>query len=275
MQQDFRSEQLTHAALVQYYRWYQVYEVPFSKRTIQNHKGILAEDIEIVTHASTTKGKDGLEERLKVYEGWLNAHHVKEVEVKQLSATELSLEADIVYQNIRPDGDRYCYMIHYSTELQLRDDVLPVFTKLTLIPLIKIQEFTFQSAYIENRSKSLMYYWFYLIEILPQKVEKFTELLAEDFSIQLVDGTFLKSQNDVRTYFESVLTKIKTGIHSFSEIHITEIEEDVFSVSMKVSWKGFSKDGEELTRDTRHDWLLENNKDDRFARIKKMVITLI
>lgn len=34
MNDTFKLEQLTHAALAQYHRWYQVYEVPFTDRRI-------------------------------------------------------------------------------------------------------------------------------------------------------------------------------------------------------------------------------------------------
>ena len=60
----FKLEQITHAALAQYYRWYQVYEVPFTQQTISNQKDILSEEVEIVSQNGITKGKDGLEERL-------------------------------------------------------------------------------------------------------------------------------------------------------------------------------------------------------------------
>jgi len=275
MEQDFKLEVLTHAILAQYHRWYQVYEVPFTKKTIANQKDILGDDIEIITHAATTKGKDGLEERLKVYEGWLNAHHVQHTEVKQLSENELSLEADIIYQNIRPDETKYSYTIHYSTLLSLRKNDLPVFTKIQLTPTGEIKDFIFQSAYAENRCKSLIYYWFYLIEILPHNFENFTELVAAEFSIQLVDGVVIKSTKELSAYFETVSSKIKTGIHRIFDIDIKQVEEDVFSVAMNVNWKGISTDGQQLTRDTKHEWLLVNNKEEQFARIKNMIITLI
>jgi hypothetical protein len=273
MQHDFTVDKLTHAALTQYYRWYQVYEVPFSKKTIANQKDILADDVEIVTHAGTTKGKDGLEERLKVYEGWFNAHHVQHTEVKQISENELSLEADILYQNIRPDQNKYSYTIHYSAVLQLRENDLPVFTGLRLTPTGEIQEFTFQPAYAENRSKSFMYYWFYLLETLPQSIDKYSELLAADFSIELVDGSLIESEQALRSYFESFATKIKTGIHTFSTVQVKEIEEDLFSVSIDIDWKGISITNENMVFGTRHEWILENTKDERFARLKKMKIT--
>jgi hypothetical protein len=59
-----------------------VYEVPFTQARISNQKEILANDVEITSPAGILKGKDGLKERLKVYEGWQNAHHVQNTSVE-------------------------------------------------------------------------------------------------------------------------------------------------------------------------------------------------
>ncbi|MEC4115200.1 hypothetical protein [Myroides pelagicus] len=71
----------THLALTQYYRWYQVYEIPFTKSTIENQLDILSDQVEISSQAGTTKGKDTLADRLQLFEGWKNAHHVKSTKI--------------------------------------------------------------------------------------------------------------------------------------------------------------------------------------------------
>jgi hypothetical protein len=275
MVDDIQLKQLTHAALVQYYRWYQVYEVPFTKNRIDNQKDILSRDVEIVSVAGTTKGVDGLDERLRIYEGWMNAHHVQHGEVKQLSENELALDADIIYQNIRPDKSRYSYSIHYATVLELRAGDLPVFTKLTLTPTGEIKEFVFTSAYAENRSKSFIYYWFYLMETMPQNLDVFSELLGADFTIQLGGETTMQSFGDLKAYVISLREKVASGVHDITSIQINEVGEDVFSLSMDVYWSGYSMDSKQLERRTKHEWILRNNKDERFARLLQMNITVM
>lgn len=73
-----------------------------------------------MTSAGASKGRDGLEERLKVYTGWQNAHHVKNTQVTIAPDGKLLLEADITYHNIRPDNSKFSYTLHYSTRLQPR-----------------------------------------------------------------------------------------------------------------------------------------------------------
>jgi hypothetical protein len=107
MKNIFKAEQQTHLALTQYYRWYQVYEVPFTAKRIQNQKDILSNDVEIISSLGTSKGTEQLEDRLKVYEGWKNAHHVQHTDVKLMPDGNIALEADIIYQNIRPDQSKF------------------------------------------------------------------------------------------------------------------------------------------------------------------------
>ena len=269
----FELEQQTHLVLAQYHRWYQVYEVPFTKKRIKNQKDILSDDVEISSQLGTTKGKEGLEDRLKVYTGWKNAHHVKHTEVKILSDGQLSLEADILYQNIRPDNSKYSYTIHYSTELLPRENDLPLFTKLDLKPTAEVQEFHFEDAYPENRAKSFMHYWLYLME--NPNGDQFRELLADDFSLQLNAGQNITTLSEFDVWIESISEKILTSTHSYKNLKIVDNRDHTFTVSVDFDWKGININNEKMIAETHHEWLLSNNMEERFARMKTMIVTII
>jgi hypothetical protein len=272
----FELQQLTHAALAQYHRWYQVYEVPFTKMRIDNQKDILADDVEITTSAGTMKGKAGVEDRLKVYEGWLNAHHIQQTKVVLLPDGKISLEADIIYQNIRPDQSKFSYTIHYSTELQSQENNLPLFTKVQLKPTGEIKEFQFEAAYPENRSKSFMHYWLYLMETQKGKSDKFKELLAKNFSLQLSSGQIVEDFGKFDAWFKSINEQVSTTTHSHKNFSVVDNNKDsTFSVSVDFDWKGINLKNENLIAETHHEWLLENNMDDRFAKMRTMKVSII
>ncbi|MFM9841282.1 MAG: hypothetical protein ACKVOQ_23660 [Cyclobacteriaceae bacterium] len=271
----FELQQLTHAALAQYHRWYQVYEVPFTKERIENQKDILADDVEITTSAGTMKGKAEVEDRLKVYEGWLNAHHIQQTKVAMLPDGKISLEADIEYQNIRPDQSKFSYTIHYSTELQPRENDLPLFTSLQLKPTGEVKEFQFEAAYHENRSKSFMHYWLYLMETQKGKSDKFKELLSKDFSLQLSSGQIVDNLDKFDTWFKSVCAPIFTSTHAHKNFSVVDNKDNTFSVSLDFDWKAINIKNENMIAETHHEWLLENNMDDRFAKMKTMKVSII
>lgn len=269
----FKLEQQTHLALAQYYRWYQVYEVSFTAERIQNQKDILSEDVEISSQMGTTKGKEGLEDRLKVFTGWQNAHHVQNTEVQILPDGNLSLEADILYQNIRPDNSKFSYTLHYSTQLQPRENDLPLFTKLDLKPTAEVKEFKFEAAYPENRTKSFMHYWLYLME--NPNSNKFKELLADDFCLQLSSGEPITSLSKFEEWLKSVSATILTSTHSYKNFTVVENKDNTFIVTVDFDWKGINVKDEKMVAETHHEWLLTNNMNERFARMKTMKVTII
>jgi hypothetical protein len=266
----FHEIQNNHLALTQYHRWYQVYEQPFTKASINNQLDILADDVEISSAGGTMKGKDNLPERLKMYEGWQNAHHVQNTAVELLDNDTLKLEADILYQNIRPDDSQYSYSIHYSTTLQLRENDLPVFKTVSIRPTGSIEPPQFVSAYPENRAKSFMHYWLYLMETIESNAYKFKELLAENFELHLSTSSMVDTLDKFNEWATSVPKQIKASSHFPKNLLVKENTDKTISVSVDFEWEGISVDDKPMIAETHHEWILENNPDDRFAKMKRM-----
>ncbi|EJQ31066.1 hypothetical protein IEC_05725 [Bacillus toyonensis] len=269
----FKDIQNNHLALIQYYRWYQVYEAPFNKARIDNQLDILAEEIEISSQAGMSKGKMGIEDRLKIFEGWQNAHHVENTSIKQLNDEELSLEADILYQNIRPDDSRYSYRIHYSTILKLKENDLPLFTKVHIEPVGNVENPQFTSAYADNRANSFMHYWVYLMETASVNGDKFKELLAEQFELNLSTGSKIDTLEGFNEWLVTASNQVKQSGHYPKNLSVTENFDNTINVSVDFEWEGISVDDKPMVAETHHEWLLENNLDERFARMKMMKVT--
>lgn len=268
----FKIIQNNHLALTQYYRWYQVYEVPLNKARIDNQLDILADDVEISSQAGTSKGTLGIEDRLKMFEGWQNAHHVENTSIKQLSEEELSLEADILYQNIRPDNSRYSYKIHYSTILRLRENDLPLFTKVHLEPTGTVENPQFQSAYADNRAKSFMHYWLYLMETASVNSDKFQELLAVQFELDLSTTSKINTLEGFNEWLTTIPNQVKQSGHYPKNLSVTENADHTITVSVDFEWEGISALNKPMIAETHHEWILENNLDERFARMKMMKV---
>lgn len=269
----FQQAQAEHSALTQYYRWYQVYEVPFTAQTILNQQDILHSEVEIVTQQGTVKGKENLADRLKVYEGWSNAHHVKSTSVRLLENGEIQLEADILYQNIRPDESRYSYTIHYNTLLERRDNDLPVFTKVEIQPTGIIEDPKFKSAYVINRAQSFVNYWLYCMETANGSAEKFKELLAVDFELNLKPYGLITTFAGLTEWLQSLTQLMKQCGYTAKNFSTKENSDGSITVSAGIDLWGISEDDQNIIAETQHEWVLENNTEDRFAKLKKMNVT--
>ncbi|MCX8490118.1 MAG: hypothetical protein ORN54_03535 [Cyclobacteriaceae bacterium] len=181
----------------------------------------------------------------------------------------------ILYQNIRPDESRYSYTIHYSTVLQLRENDLPVFKAVKISPTGSIDNPQFQSAYVDNRAKSFMHYWLYLMETIENNAHKFKELLAEKFELNLSTSSKVSTLAGFNDWASSIPLRIKESGHYPKNFKAKENSDHTIDVSVDLEWIGISVDGKPMKAETHHDWVLENNLDERFARMKNMVVTQV
>lgn len=257
----FKQAQREHLALTQYYRWFQVFERDLNDARIKNHFDILSDSIILTMADGSSQGKEHMLGFMNYVSSWQNAHHIKETWVKANTDGSTSLEADILYQNILPDGKQNAYKIHYTTRLQEIKSELPIFTDIKLIVTETIENPVFEDAYIENRSKSFLHYWLYLMGDLNGNEAKFKELLAPEFSFDLLREESARQE------------QMKAILHSFKNFQFTLNSDQTISVSVDIERKGININDEKLSGEVHHEWILENDPDDRFARMKVMKTT--
>lgn len=257
----------TNLALAQYYRWFQTFEREQNDQRIKNHLSLLSDSVLITTYNGPMHGKEGMLGFLKYVSTWKNSHHIERVSVKPSNDGTIELEADILYKNILPDKKQNTYKLNYITELKEINNELPVFNSISLLPTATIENPTYEDAYTENRSKSFMHYWFYLLDNPSGNANKFRELLAPDFHLQ-------QSEANISNYeqFESWLRKkhsnCRASLHSYKNFKSKTNADQTISVSLDVVWKGINLKGEKITAEIHHEWILESKLDKRFARIK-------
>jgi hypothetical protein len=268
----YTQSQHTHLALTQFYRWFLVYEMPFTQARIDNQLDILAEEVAISSQAGNTKSKASLPDRLKMYEGWLNAHHVKRVEVTNIDDKNLSLEATILYQNIRPNDSRYSYTIHYRVDLELRPADLPLLAKVDIKTTDVVEPPEFIPSYAQNRAQSFMHYWLYLMENRNANAALFKELLADGFELDPGIGMQLSSWSAFEAWRESIRNQTKASAYTAKNLQVKSATDDDIQVTVDFEWQGINNKRQPITALYHHEWVLENNPDERFARLKKLKI---
>lgn len=262
-----------HLAKVQLHRWYQLYERDMNKERINNQMEILADDLYMKSAAGEMRGKQNYPERLTAYKGWKNAHHVENITVTS-SEKGLQLETDIRYQNIRPDGEKKSYTIHYNTELIKGGENLPIFSFIEIAPTGETND-AFKDAYPVNRTKSLMYYWLASMENLDGNVTPFKELLADDFTLNFSTANKIKSIQELETWLNGTPMLLKESSHYPESFSVKTIMENEYEVTVEFDWKGTAKDGKQMKAKTKHIWYVVDNPNERFAKILKADVSQI
>ena len=224
--------------------------------------------------AGEMKGRANYPERLKVYKGWKNAHHVQNITVTE-SENGINLEADIIYQNLKPDGTNDSYPLHYSTTLnQLENSNLPVFTEINIAPTGTIENPTFEDAYPTNRMLSLVHYWLLNMEQLDGNVESFKELLTDDFKLHFSTSSEpISSIDELEKWLNGAPKQLKQSSHFPENFMVKELGNNEYEVNVDFVWRGITKDNKGLKATTAHKWSVVDNPNDRFAKIKEVKIT--
>src|SRR5579862_459865 len=211
-----------HSALAQYFRWFQIYERPFTDKRIQNQIEIFHENIIVESISNTAKGALEYKDKLKGFDGTKNAHHVQDIEVKPINENLLQLTADIIYQGIRNNDQPVNSRIHYQTTLSSQKNELPLFTNIKLSHRGEATPQSYKDAYPRNRATSLMHYWLYLIETARGNASVFRELLADDFQLNLSSKNTINTWDQFETWITSVNTSIIASAHFEKNLSATE-----------------------------------------------------
>ena len=255
----------SHLAKSQYYRWYQLYERPMNKQRVDNQMELLADNVTIKSAAGIMNGEANYPERLEVYKGWKNAHHVQQVSFIKNEGKN-KLKADIKYQNIQPDGKKASYTIDYEMEFEDFSNELPLLTEVVITPTGESDE-EFEDAYPKNRVNSLMYFWLANMEQLNGNVTPFKEMLTDDFELNFSTGT-INTLQELETWLNDAPKQLNQSSHHPENLSIKVIDDTTYQVSVSFDWYGIAKNGKRMKAKTHHEWIVIDDTNDRFARIK-------
>jgi len=262
-----------HAALTQYYRWFQIYERPFTEQRIANQLSIFSNDILVESIGNTARGKKEYQDKLMTFSGTTNAHHVRETHVKQLNPDTLELTAEILYQGMKKSDDPVNNsVIRYQTTFSLQDKQLPLFTHLKLSYQGQGQSQPYHDAYAKNRAASLMHYWLYNMESQHKNPQLFAELLAEEFELNLNPTNTINQFSQFETWIKNVSASIKHSAHFEKNFSAHENTDGTITMKVNFDWQGVNSKDQAMIAATQHTWILENNPDEKFPRIKKMQV---
>ncbi len=260
-----------HAVKTQYYRWYQLYEREITPRRIENQMDILSDEVEITSVAGTLKGKAGYPERLNVYKGWKNAHHVQFANVKSYKDGTLRVDVEIIYQNIKPTGEKNQVRIAYDIYTNpYKSSALPKLNVVNLRPVEQLEVSEFKDAYPTNRVLALMHYWLFNIEKMDGNLEPFKAILADEFELKFSKKSIITNFEDFKVWVKNAGLETSQTNHFPENIVISELSENEYKLEVEFVWRGRNSKGAAMKAHTLHTWLIEDNIEEPFARIKNI-----
>lgn len=269
---DFSNYHKENKVLAQYYRWFLTFERSYNDQRLANHMQLMTDDLDLNAVGGQINGKQHLLDFMDYIKDWQNSHQVKNAKVSIGSNDTLLLLADILYQNILPDSSRTNHNFRYSAKLLDPKDGLPLFSKITVTEDTTYQiKQPYKDLYWENRSKAFIYYWIHLMDHLNGNESKFDELLAENFDLEFID-TSINNSADFKAWITETKSQIASSLHIPKNIDAWLDKDNAIRVSFDVDWHGLTIDGDKLFAQIHHDWILESELDEPYARLKEIKI---
>lgn len=269
---DVREGYLRHAAMTQLHRWWQYYEDKESG--LENQLDILADDVEVISVGGTAKGHDQYSAALKMFPpSWQNAHDLKTSEVVVNPDGTMTMKATIDFHNIGMDknGGITKSLINYTNTLQPTDELLPEFSVVNISRVSTGAGTSFKSEYAANRLKSVLHYFLAIVEDPKRNPEPFKEILADDFSIAFSQEP-ITSYEGMAAWLAGPGSQVVASTHRITDFAYKNIGEDMYELTAIWDWDGILPNGSYLQATTRHIWTLEDDKSERFARIKSVKV---
>jgi hypothetical protein len=244
----FKSTSEEHAVLTQYHRWFQFYEdeIDLHVKKIENQLSLLQEDVHVTNKAYNSKviGHAKYLERMPPLLGWKNSHRVVETKVTPVIGG-YELRAAIIYTNKKPDGTSNTVRIEYEAlllEKGLDKGVLPMFHFVTLKNYTPLELVPFHDQYTDNRAKSFMHYWCYLMELSSLPSDRFDQVLDKDSFVLDMTQQKITTRAQMREWAEGSTKRIAMGAHTYKDFSAVKLDNGQIQVKVKFDWTGVNTD---------------------------------
>ncbi len=271
---DIRNGYMEHAAKVQFYRWFQIYERP--EGGIGNALDILSKDVQVSSSLGTANGHEEYETRVdQLPKTWRNSHQVTSSKITHMADGSMNLTATIIYQNLGmldEDAVRQAELA-YSVSFAPQNSGLPLITSVEIKPVKEVPGDDYADAYPENRMRSLVHAWLSFIEDPDRDPKPMREILADEFQLNFSSGP-IRSFEEFKAWLAGPASQVEASTHVLENFSVNG-KDGLYTVAVDFDWAGLLPNGGELVAKTRHTWAVTNDVNERFARIKTMDVEIL
>lgn len=266
-----RASHTSHAALAQFYRWFQHYE--HADIPLNDHLLLLSPDARFKTVSGDAVNVAAYQQQAsKVPNVWKNAHFVRKVNINVDEKASVRLDADIVFvnrgaleQNNIHAGQLHMHSILGKSEQEKMSN-LPKIQEVMMNQYAFGEVDFFRSSYGENRLKSLLHYWLSLIENPDRKPEYFDSVLSEEFRTNFSDN-LLTSNEGLRTWLAGPVGEGQAMHYRVRNVKIDSLGENKYSLVAEMDWYGLMNNGDQLSGRVNHVFAVIDDFEKPFATI--------
>ena len=249
------------------YKWFQLFERPITTERIQLQMDLLANDVSIITSLGSIKGKSNFPNQMSIFNNWTLANHIAEIDIYPVGVRMYSALTKSDYHVIHPDGNVKNYTVQFEADLKLNDDLNCEFHRIVIKSVANAND-KFKDNYALHRASDVVCYCMGMIEKNVIDSSLFENCFESDFEIQPLKNTSINSLSSILVWIEE-LNKTWANL-SLNPVNISvhTSPDDEIEVKFDLLMEGVDMNGKSVSSLSKNQWLLSNDINEAFARVK-------
>lgn len=202
--------------------------------------------------------------------GGSSAHFLRVSAIQVRDRGDIAIDAQIECLNAGADdvttSTARCHVVLQST-----NDVLPRIVEIRIAEGARQHCEAFRPAYDENRIRSLIHYFMALVEHPRHDPQPFRELLAERFSLNLVEPP-IDSFDALSAWVAGPLSSVVAMNHIVNDLALQRLGKHEYSATVGMASEALFPDGSGIASKTTQTWTVADDASESFARIRRITI---
>lgn len=255
------------ASLAQLFRWFQAYDS--REVSLSGQLDLLSDDVAFESNSGTGQGRSSyMAQANAVPKTWDHAHFVREVSVVFASDDNIRLEANVIYLNrgaLEQDAVHGANIDFHSTMVG-STQALPDIKQIEIDEKSSGRSEAFRSSYVENRLKSLLHHWLYLVENPNRSAEQFDQILSEEFKLNFPKSR-ITSDEGLREWLAGPASAVKAMHYRVRDFSFEVLGTNEYGMAAEIDWYGLMENGDQLTGRVLQEFAVIDDPGNAFATI--------
>ena len=275
VEQEIRQGYILNAATAQLHRQWTYYENP--ETPASQILSTLNDDVIITTPAGTTNSAAEFAAALEKSERrFENGHDLQSVSVSVGDGNTIRMMATANYVIPGEDGQSTARKVSYSASLgSLPLNDLPLFDSMDVTIGEAVDVPSLEDAYAHNRMRSLVNYYNSLVENPARDPEPFKAVFASEFELDFGAASTISTFEQFEQWLAGPASSVAASKHVIDRFKLVKREGSDYYLEIDFSWRGILANGVGLAGKTRHQWLVEDDPTEAFARIKSVAVSFL
>lgn len=266
-----KNSPVDHLLLTQIYRYYLIFQKPYTVERIQHHLDLLSDDIIRTYTDDTVRGKSGIKQRLTLIRNLQHSFYFKNIKIKHYSNGKHQAKVSYHFHDILPDLSEEHYNMVDEFDLQELENEMPLITKVSMLSMEKsMNKQPFKSTYAETRGRSFLHLWLYCMESCNKSADIFKQFLSADFSFQTEDK-IINTFTDFSKWLENLLSQYLRSAYIPKDIVAQENEDGSINLKFVLDVDRITLDRKIEMAEIRYQWRLINDPNHKYPRLKELV----